>query len=465
MCEFIKFFAKIGNEQNKIEKWFRKLQKVPFESDSATCITPLTRGLYWRLMLGVLPSIQQGMNVGFVWHDILSQHHEIYLSTKHLFSTSQSVVLVQDIEKDLRRLHFSNSGGSVPPNFFLQKERYEKLFNILYIWCIKNSQLSYRQGMHEICAIAFYVLESELQAWGDYCANVNDSDGDNDDFTSDTGLELSRAFTLDRIESYTYALFDRLMKELGALYDPAIESYSILHYCHRIQEDLLFKIDPDLQYHLQLNEIQAPYYGISWARLMLAREFRLSDDAGGLLRIWDALIAFTLVIPDDVDGVSCANTTTISASTPATMTGFTSRNPTNDTLTTRRHCSSSSTTKSTSANQIASSELSSQPSSAHNLNTSLPTRQTDLQECNAARRGTLPSSLTSAAEMLLLSRSNSADTAQASVASLPGKAPTVTSLRNPPLESSSQLGLAYTPLLLAIEYFILAVLISVSSVI
>lgn len=225
-------------------------------ADNGNSISCLTRGLYWRVMLGMLQPLRPGMDVGLSWGDQLSGHHKAYMNTKSRCLLEVTKALSQDIEKDLRRLYFSNSSGSIPLDFFLVKERYDALFNVLAVWSVCHPRISYRQGMHEVCAVVMYVMELEAEAWLMYRDPINKSS------TSETGLKLSCSFSLERIESFTFSIFQRLLNELGVLYDPALGSYSILHYCHRIQDKVLGDVDPDLRDCLLENEIQAPYYGL-----------------------------------------------------------------------------------------------------------------------------------------------------------------------------------------------------------
>ena len=42
------------------------------------------------------------------------------------------------------------------------------LCNILFVWSKLNEDLSYRQGMHEVAAVIFYVVYQDALAFSDH---------------------------------------------------------------------------------------------------------------------------------------------------------------------------------------------------------------------------------------------------------------------------------------------------------
>ena len=56
--------------------------------------------------------------------------------------------------------------------------------------------------------------------------------------------------------------------------------------------------DPELCDFLEGQFIQAQLYGMRWARLLLGREFTVTDKQ--VLRIWDYMFACCLVVPGSV---------------------------------------------------------------------------------------------------------------------------------------------------------------------
>eukprot|EP01039_Chlorochromonas_danica_P006565 gene6565-7247_t len=218
----------------------------------------------------------------------------------------QNVELINFINGDLDRLYLNG----VEENFFQRKFMRSILLSNLFIWASEHGHLSYRQGMHEICGIVLYVVYAEYEAW--QRAKENDE-----------GLEsyyLASSFTEEKIEAYTYAIFNRIMMELEPLYDPlpvagAENMPFIVQYCTKIQEHYLRILDPQLCSHLEEVYIQAQLYGLRWARLLLGREFTVQPPppalhqpppstpaslthshhqhpaGSGLLKLWDFMFA------------------------------------------------------------------------------------------------------------------------------------------------------------------------------
>lgn len=186
--------------------------------------------------------------------------------------------------------------NGVADEYFKTEKRQAMLLNILFIWAHLHPQTSYRQGMHEIVAPFLYVLEQEREEWTQNSESFNVPLP-----TQSLYLELCEFSKIlcghedskeAAIEAQTYWLFDRIMIDLEPLYSPvtgADEQPAIVHFCTKIQEHMLRGLDPPLCRHLEENFIQAQLYGMRWSRLLLGREFELTETS--LLRIWDYMFA------------------------------------------------------------------------------------------------------------------------------------------------------------------------------
>lgn len=104
------------------------------------------------------------------------------------------------IARDIERTNQSIS-------FFKQKETKENLIEILYWWATENPKIHYRQGMNEIAAIIYFVLEN------DYSQNQDS----NDLFSELTSLKF--------IKHDCHILFNALMK------------YGLAHHLYEISEE------------------------------------------------------------------------------------------------------------------------------------------------------------------------------------------------------------------------------------
>jgi hypothetical protein len=185
--------------------------------------------------------------------------------------------------------------NGVADDYFKTDRRQAMLLNVLFLWAQFHPQTSYRQGMHEIAAPLLLVLEEERAEWGQECDLSTLSP------SSRALVEGLAAFSKvlcggpegdATLEAETYWLFDRIMADLEPLYSPvtgADEQPAIVHFCTKIQEHMLRGLDPPLCRHLEENFIQAQLYGMRWSRLLLGREFELTE--ASLLKIWDYMFA------------------------------------------------------------------------------------------------------------------------------------------------------------------------------
>jgi hypothetical protein len=55
----------------------------------------------------------------------------------------------------------------------------------------------------------------------------------------------------------------------------------------RIFSQLMMKVDPDLGYHLQEQNVNPQFYSLRWLMLLLSQEFSISN----AIRLWDTLLA------------------------------------------------------------------------------------------------------------------------------------------------------------------------------
>jgi hypothetical protein len=200
--------------------------------------------------------------------------------------------LISFIKGDLERLYMNG----VTDEYFKTDRRQAMLLNILFIWAQLHPQTSYRQGMHEIVAPFLLVLEEEREEWAMHTSSSSVSASLSVELSlfaqALCGKENNLSSQDAALEAQTYWLFDRIMIDLETLYSPitgADEQPAIVHFCTKIQEHMLRGLDPPLCRHLEENFIQAQLYGMRWSRLLLGREFELTELS--LLRIWDYMFA------------------------------------------------------------------------------------------------------------------------------------------------------------------------------
>jgi hypothetical protein len=142
--------------------------------------------------------------------------------------------------------------NGVDDEYFKTERRQAMLLNILFVWSSLHEKTSYRQGMHEVVAPLLMVLEIERSAWEmtSTDAQLASLDPLSPPSLSPPShifdpLSLRDAICSDDsiIESETYWLFERVMRDLEPLYSPvtgADEQPAIVHYCTKIQGTIAY---------------------------------------------------------------------------------------------------------------------------------------------------------------------------------------------------------------------------------
>mmetsp|Transcript_20196 Transcript_20196/g.46600 ORF Transcript_20196/g.46600 Transcript_20196/m.46600 type:complete len:604 (-) Transcript_20196:264-2075(-) len=198
--------------------------------------------------------------------------------------------LREEIKKDLTRLHPGLS-------FFSEPRVQEGMGRILFVWCKLHPALSYRQGMHELLAPLYRVLEAEAAEAAS--APLVEAGG----LPSKAVSQLRLLLAADGAEADAYALFDRLMRQMGAWFEvgPRLvrtnsrssegartpRTTPLLRKCAHIQDVLLPKVDAPLHARLRQLDVEPQLYLLRWLRLLYSGEFELED----VMVVWDALFA------------------------------------------------------------------------------------------------------------------------------------------------------------------------------
>ncbi|GAC93467.1 hypothetical protein PHSY_001032 [Pseudozyma hubeiensis SY62] len=183
-------------------------------------------------------------------------------------------VILQDVERTFPDLEL-----------FRQARVQQSLTNILFLWCLENDDVGYRQGMHELAAVLWKVRAEAAV-----------------DYTSRTAVSSSQALAQSTVESAfehalarvfvehdVYTLFRALMRSAKAWYvwrDVSHRPLPIVAKCEHVLE-LLRHIDPALAQHLGSLGIEPQIFCLRWIRMIFTREFVLED----ALAIWDGLFA------------------------------------------------------------------------------------------------------------------------------------------------------------------------------
>ncbi|KAF5365589.1 hypothetical protein D9758_003208 [Tetrapyrgos nigripes] len=202
---------------------------------------------------------------------------------------------------ELRKTIFQDVERTFPEiDFFRNAEVQEQLTNILFLYSATNTDIGYRQGMHELLAPLYYAVDVD---------SIGESDGNDD-------LVAAEMCSRTWVAADAWILFDAVMRSVSPWYEwrepSVVEGTSktplsnhvrlnapvgaremkpyitpIVQACNNIQSNLLRTVDPTLWQRLQCNGIEPQIYGIRWLRLLFTREFSMSD----AMKLWDGLFA------------------------------------------------------------------------------------------------------------------------------------------------------------------------------
>ena len=136
----------------------------------------------------------------------------------------------------------------MPDNtYFRQPATQNMMLDMLFVWCKKNPEIGYRQGMHEILAPLLWVVERDA-------VDAGASDG------GDVDRTLVDLLDARYIEHDCFTLFSSVMATARSFYapprsGPTKNDTPMLARCSHIFETCLFRADPELAAHLTKLEI------------------------------------------------------------------------------------------------------------------------------------------------------------------------------------------------------------------
>ncbi|KAL6977855.1 hypothetical protein U1Q18_026638 [Sarracenia purpurea var. burkii] len=331
------------------------------------------RGIQWRIDLGILPSFPSSSidDLRRVTADSRRRYaglrRHLLVDPHILKDGSNAPALVMDnplsqnpdsmwgrffqnaelermVDQDLSRLY--PEVGS----YFQTPECQSMLRRVLLLWCLRNPEYGYRQGMHELLAPLLHVLHAGVEhlsqvrkLYGDYFIDKFDgymfhesdltynfdfkkfSESAEDGIGSQIGpLKVSSLDELDPkiqdivllndaygaegelgivlsekfMEHDAYCMFDALMSGAGGVvamaefFSPSPLSGSHTGFPPVIEASsalyhLLSIVDKSLHSHLVELEVEPQYFALRWLRVLFGREFSLDN----LLVIWDEIFA------------------------------------------------------------------------------------------------------------------------------------------------------------------------------
>lgn len=175
-------------------------------------------------------------------------------------------------DQDLRKVITQDCQRIFPDEDWFQGATQQRILqDCLFLWSKEKSEISYRQGMHEIAGIVLWVVMHDSQ------------------YKAKEKLTLTASYTL----------FEAVMRSMKDFYSTSQDGTpNILSRTSKIQHELLPVLDHVLSARLLDLGIEPQLYCMRWLRLLFSREFPFED----VLVLWDILFAAdkTLTIADHV---------------------------------------------------------------------------------------------------------------------------------------------------------------------
>ena len=144
-------------------------------------------------------------------------------------------------------------------DFFREVQNQERLLNILFIFCKLNTDVGYRQGMHEVLAPVLWVVSEDTLPLSPTDDGVTEAspNGSTEDL-------LKSLLDPQHVEHDAFTLFCIIMQTAKSFYETGDQSRSslnpssnapIVERSRRIHEDLLRQADIGLANHLNSIDI------------------------------------------------------------------------------------------------------------------------------------------------------------------------------------------------------------------
>ena len=294
----------------------------------------------WQVLLGVLSSSCEASGTQKCWEkwedeikawrqDYANLKSELVINPHHgddsdahdatndnPLSNSESSTWAQYFaNSELRKDIWRDVDRTYPEiDFFREQKVQELLTMVLFVYAKQHPALAYKQGMHEILALPFYIAHRER------VEHLSAEKYTPDSSASNYSSLIKALYDPEYMEHDLYRLFSKMLERLGPFYHQSRNGMTspnmngtgdapsggagsgeegnssstngngsaVLRKCKLIQDVLLKKHDEQLSIHLSDIELEPQLYLLRWIRILFGREFHLEDT----VTVWDAIFAF-----------------------------------------------------------------------------------------------------------------------------------------------------------------------------
>ena len=278
------------------------------------------RSVIWKLLLALLPpNPKTWMHESSIQRSRYERMKEKYLTEVYEKSSEKASAMRNGgngtgaySDEDLRRDIRQDVVRTFPEmDFFADPKVVGMMCTILFIYAKENSDVLYKQGMHELLAIIFYVLDKDHTAFKK-CVKSKTKMSD----------RVHAVLRSSHIEHDAFILFSKVMQHTKVWYeyrDSTFQQFKsrfafsnsqnselelqspAIKKINTIWSKSVRSMDPELHYKLTCLDIQPHFFSLRWLRLIFARELHFNE----VLNLWDAIFAYDSDL-SFIDSVYCA---------------------------------------------------------------------------------------------------------------------------------------------------------------
>eukprot|EP01127_Copromyxa_protea_P021052 TRINITY_DN7142_c0_g1_i1.p1 TRINITY_DN7142_c0_g1~~TRINITY_DN7142_c0_g1_i1.p1 ORF type:complete len:475 (-),score=112.25 TRINITY_DN7142_c0_g1_i1:435-1760(-) len=261
------------------------------------------RALVWKVFLGCLsspPDMQKWIEEATTERDryrkLKDKHLDLELEPEEMdpnvnnpLSRNENSPWFQHFKREnLLKIIKQDVERTYPEyDFFEQEWVATILTNVLFVYSSEHSELSYKQGMHELLAPIVYVLaKAQIESPSE---------------AQDSRVLSSSAF----LEHDAFLLFEKVMAVTSSWFYTTVEkpekdeddfnfgdteepTTPLSKKCNYIYNVLLQSLDPTLYTFLCNIDVEPQLYLLRWVRCLFGREFSLEKT----LVVWDAIFGY-----------------------------------------------------------------------------------------------------------------------------------------------------------------------------
>lgn len=254
---------------------------------------PRPRTMAWAIMLRSLPEPPSD----FIQR--LQEKRENYRTLQQKYTKDPRAVIGDDplsqkdesvwnqhfCDNDLKSIILQDVARAFPDEpFFRDSAVQDLMVRVLFVWARANNYIGYRQGMHEILALALLELHYDRSLAPKELSPLLQ------EYLREDCLECDSFIHFNTIMFYLqkfYMYMESITKTGGQIFKERNSLSEVSSYLEEVRVHHLIPADPELARNLQRCGISMEVFGIRWIRLLFAREFPRAD----VIHLWSFIFS------------------------------------------------------------------------------------------------------------------------------------------------------------------------------